>query len=72
MIELNASCNRNGKRIITDLMEATQSHAVEKNCLFNIIKGLIYLHYNTFKIKFKVISSIVRNISAILKIIVKN
>ncbi|XP_060876049.1 enhanced level of genomic instability 1 [Metopolophium dirhodum] len=39
VIELNASCNRNGKRIITDLMEATQSHAVEKNCLLNLIKG---------------------------------
>ncbi|XP_027838842.2 enhanced level of genomic instability 1 [Aphis gossypii] len=39
VIELNASCNRNGKRIITDLMEATQSHAVEKNCLLNLMKG---------------------------------
>ncbi|XP_060852289.1 uncharacterized protein LOC132930431 [Rhopalosiphum padi] len=39
VIELNASCNRNGKRIITDLMEATQSHAVEKNYLLNLIKG---------------------------------
>lgn len=42
MIELNASCNRNGKRIITDLMEATQSHAVEKNCLLNLLKGLVF------------------------------
>ncbi|XP_008183276.1 ATPase family AAA domain-containing protein 5 [Acyrthosiphon pisum] len=42
VIELNASCNRNGKRIITDLMEATQSHAVEKNCLLNLLKGLVY------------------------------
>lgn len=41
VIELNASCNRNGKRIITDLMEATQSHAVEKNCLLKMMKGLI-------------------------------
>lgn len=41
MIELNASCNRNGKRIISDLMEATQSHAVKKNCLLNTIKGLV-------------------------------
>lgn len=41
VIELNASCNRNGKRIITDLMEATQSHAVKNNCLLNIMKGLI-------------------------------
>lgn len=39
VIELNASCNRNGKRIVTDLMEATQSHAVEKNCLFNPMRG---------------------------------
>lgn len=43
MIELNASCNRNGKRIITDLMEATQSHAVEKNCLLNLMKGIVFI-----------------------------
>uniref|UniRef100_A0A2H8TIW1 ATPase family AAA domain-containing protein 5 n=1 Tax=Melanaphis sacchari TaxID=742174 RepID=A0A2H8TIW1_9HEMI len=43
VIELNASCNRNGKRIITDLMEATQSHAVEKNSLFNLIKGFVFI-----------------------------
>lgn len=48
MIELNASCNRNGKRIITDLMEATQSHAVEKNCLLNLIKGLVFSIYFIF------------------------
>ncbi|VVC37805.1 Hypothetical protein CINCED_3A009021 [Cinara cedri] len=46
VIELNASCNRNGKRIITDLMEATQSHAVEKNCLFNMIKEKSKKHKN--------------------------
>lgn len=58
MIELNASSNRNGKRIITDLIEATQSHAVKKNCLLNMIKGLIDIcvvnfysifHYTIFK-----------------------
>ncbi|KAI5697806.1 hypothetical protein M8J75_015882 [Diaphorina citri] len=29
VIELNASCNRNGKRILSDLSEATQSHQVQ-------------------------------------------
>lgn len=48
MIELNASCNRNGKRIVTDLMEATQSHAVEKNYLLNLIKGIIFIIYIMF------------------------
>jgi len=43
VIELNASCNRNGKRIITDLMEATQSHAVEKNYLLNLMKGIVFI-----------------------------
>ncbi|XP_050522586.1 uncharacterized protein LOC126895119 isoform X2 [Daktulosphaira vitifoliae] len=38
IIELNASCNRNGKRILTDLIEATQSHAVKKNPIFNMVK----------------------------------
>ncbi|XP_050435086.1 uncharacterized protein LOC126842239 [Adelges cooleyi] len=37
IIELNASCNRNGKRILTDLIEATQSHAVKKN-IFSMVK----------------------------------
>ncbi|KAL1452008.1 hypothetical protein WDU94_006327 [Cyamophila willieti] len=31
VIELNASCNRNGKRILADLSEATQSHQVHHN-----------------------------------------
>uniref|UniRef100_A0A8D9FAZ0 ATPase family AAA domain-containing protein 5 n=1 Tax=Cacopsylla melanoneura TaxID=428564 RepID=A0A8D9FAZ0_9HEMI len=31
VIELNASCNRNGKRILSDLSEATQSHQVHHN-----------------------------------------
>ncbi|XP_075225677.1 enhanced level of genomic instability 1 isoform X2 [Lycorma delicatula] len=34
VFEINASCNRNGKRVLTNLSEATQSHQVEHSQTF--------------------------------------
>lgn len=35
MLEVNAASNRNGKRILDELQEATQSHRVKRSSIFD-------------------------------------